>query len=288
MVELAGVRIERASGIRSAIQQGSLLIGAPLGGVLVAGLGATNALWLDSATFLVSAAIVTFFVPGPTRKPAEAEPTRFIAELAEGLRFIWRSRVVRAIVATVLVTNLLDAPFSVVMAVFANQEYGSATVLGLMFGVFGGAALVGALGYSAIGHRLPRRLTFVSCFALVPPMYLVLATLPPLPVALAVLALAGLLAGPINPLLFAMLTETVPSRLRGRVFGAVRAGAWASIPLGILLGGVIVGAIGVATTFLGIGICYAAVVAYGFVNPAFREMDQRPQAEPSREEPGPA
>jgi hypothetical protein len=80
-------------------------------------------------------------------------------------------------------------------------------------------------------------------------------------------------AGPINPLLFTMLTEIVPSRLRGRVFGAVRAGAWASIPLGILVGGVVVGAIGVAATFLLVGVGYAAVVGYGFFNPAFREMD---------------
>ena len=38
VVELAGARMERASGIRSAIQQGAILIGAPVGGVLVAGL----------------------------------------------------------------------------------------------------------------------------------------------------------------------------------------------------------------------------------------------------------
>lgn len=276
MVELAGVRMERASGIRSGIQQGSQLLGAPIGGVLIATAGATNALWLDAATFLVSAALIAFFVPRPTHGSAEEEetPKRFFSELAEGLSFIWNRRFLRAIVATVLVTNLLDAPFTVVMAVFAEQEYGSAADLGLMFGVFGGAALVGALAYSAIGHRLPRRMTFVSCFALIPVMYLVMATLPSLPVALAALAVSGLVAGPINPLLFTLLTEVVPSRLRGRVFGAVRAGAWASIPLGILLGGIVVGAIGVAATFLAIGVCYAAVVAYGFFNPAFREMDR--------------
>jgi quercetin dioxygenase-like cupin family protein len=60
-----------------------------------------------------------------------------------------------------------------------------------------------------------------------------------------------------------------------------------------LLGGVLVSAIGVAATFLSIGLCYAVVVAYGFVNPAFRRMDERrgsataalPSASPS--EPAP-
>ncbi len=278
MAELAGMRMERASGIRSSIQQGSQLVGAPVGGLLVAGVGATNALWLDAASFLVSAALVAFFVPRPAKHAQEESSGRFLTELAEGMRFIWNQRVLRALVLTVLITNLLDAPFVVVMAVFAESEYGSAADLGLMFGVFGGASLAGALLYSAIGHRLPRRRTFVVCFSAIPLVYLTMATLPTLPVALVALAIVGFAAGPINPLIFTLLTEVVPTRLRGRVFGAVRAGAWASIPLGVLVGGALVGTIGVAATFLAIGISYAAVVAYGFFNPAFREMDRmRPE-----------
>jgi predicted MFS family arabinose efflux permease len=273
-VELAGVGMERATGIRAGIQQGSLLVGGPIGGILVAGLGATNALWLDAASFLVSAALVVTIVPR-ARRAAEVEPPgRYFAELAEGMRFIWNQRVLRAIVLTVLITNLLDAPFPVVMSVFAREEFGSAADLGLMYGAFGGFALVGALVFSAFGHRLPRRLTFVCCFVVVPIVYLTMATLPSLPVALAALAAAGLAAGPINPLLLTVEYELVPTRLRGRVLGAVKAGAWASIPAGVLLGGVLVEAIGLAATFLGIGVCYLAVTAYGFFNPAFREMDR--------------
>ena len=274
IAEQVGMRMERASGIRSSIQQGSILVGAPLGGVLVAAFGATHALWLDSASFLVSAALVTFFVPRPAQKAVEKEPGRFFAELKEGLSFIWHQRVVRAIVLTVVITNLLDAPFPVVMAVFAEEEYGSAAELGLMYGVFGGAALAGALAFSAIGHRLPRRRTFVCCFAVLPLVYLTMSTLPSLPVALAALAIVGFAAGPINPLLYTVQAELVPSQMRGRVFGAIRAGAWASIPLGVLLGGIVVSAIGVASTFLVIGIGYAVVVTYGFFNPAFRDMDR--------------
>lgn len=182
-------------------------------------------------------------------------------------------RLLRALVLTVLLTNLLDAPLPVVMAVFAEDEYGSAADLGLMYGVFGAAGLAGALSYSWIGHRLPRRRTFVGCFAALPLIYFVLATLPTLPVALVAFAIVGFVAGPLNPLIFTVTAEIVPTQLRGRVFGAVRAGAWASIPLGILIGGVLVETVGVAETFLAIGICYSAVVGYGFFNRAFREMD---------------
>jgi MFS family permease len=278
VVELADVRMERASGIRAGIQQGSMLVGAPLGGVLVSQLGATTALWVDAASFLVSAALVSFFVPRSTRHTDAVASARFLDELKEGLRFIWSRRLVRALVLMVLLTNLVEAPGSVVLAVLAEEEYGSATDFGLMVGVLGGAALAGALGYSAIGHRLPRRRTFLVCFSFVPVGYLALSTLPSLPVALAALAVAGFAAGPINPLLFTVQSEIVPSELRGRVFGTIRAGAWAAIPLGILLGGVVVAAIGPAATFLSMGLLLAAVVGYGYFNPAFREMDGPPAA----------
>ena len=282
LVELAGVRMERASGIRGAIQQSAQLVGAPIGGLLVAGVGATNALWLDSASFLFSAALVAFFVPRPAAVTAPKEDRHFLSDLAEGLRFVWRHRLLRALTLTVLVTNLIEAPFPVVMAVFAQEEYGSAAALGVMYGVLGGAALLGSLAYSSIGHRLPRRRTLIFCFAAVPLMYLMLATLPPLPVALVGLAVVGLVSGPINPLLFTVTAEIVPTELRGRVFGAVRAGAWAAIPLGVLLGGALVAAIGVSETFLAIGVSYAAVVAYGFFNPAFHAMD--PTSDPDHRE----
>jgi hypothetical protein len=111
------------------------------------------------------------------------------------MRFVWGNRLIRAIVFTVLVTNFLDAPDPVVMPVFALEAYGSATDLGLMYGVVGGAGLVGALAYGAFGHRLPRRLTFVGCFTVLPFTYLALATLPPLPAVLVALAIAGVAGG---------------------------------------------------------------------------------------------
>jgi MFS family permease len=279
VVALAAVQMERATGIRGAIQRGSLLVGAPIGGLLVAELGATTALWLDAASFLASAALVAGVVPAARRAVEHEARRRYLHELREGLSFIRRHRLVRAVVLTVLVTNFLDAPIPVVMPVFAREAFGSAVDLGLMYGVFGGFALLGSLVFSAVGMRLPRRLTFVSCFVVWAADYLVLATLPSFPVTLAALAVGGFAVGPINPLLMAVEYELIPPNLRGRVLGAIQAGAWSAIPIGILLGGAVVEAVGPGWTLLGIGVCYVAVTAYGFFNPAFQELDRRPGLE---------
>ena len=279
VVELAGVRMERASGIRGAIQNGrcssarrSAEYSLPPS-VRRTRSGSTPR--ASSSPPLSSSAAIP-----RARREVDAEPGgRFFAELAEGMRFIWSHRLIRAIVLTVLITNLLDAPLPVVCRGARPRDIrGREPTSASCTASSAAAALVGALAYSGFGHRLPRRLTFVCCFSVVPLMYLALATEPPFPAALVALAIVGLAAGPINPLLFTVASEVVPTRLRGRVFGATRAGAWASIPLGILLGGVVVETLGVAATFLVIGLCYLAVTAYGFFNPAFREMDRQPES----------
>ena len=275
VAELAGTRLERATALREAIQRGSVLVGAPLAGVLVAALGAVNVLWLNAASFLVSAALIGVVVPAATRHAdAEEDGAPYLTRLASGLRFVYRDRLVRAVLLTVLLTNFLDAPLTpVLLPVFATEAFGSPVSLGIVLGTFGGFALLSSLLFGAIGHRLPRRRTFVLAFMAAALPYVVLSTLPSLPVTLVVAAWWGLAAGPLNPILGVVAYERVPAHMRGRVFGVAMAGSYAAIPLGALLGGVVVEAVGIEATLLAIGVCYLAVTGYGLVNPAFREMD---------------
>lgn len=283
LVELAEMPMERATSISQAIRQGSFLVGGPVGGLLVATIGAPNTLWVDTASFLVSAALIGLLAPVAVTA-ARVETTGYFADLAEGLRFVWRDRLIRAIVLTVLLTNFLDAPLSpVILPVFVDQEFGSAEYLGLLLGVFGAAAIVGAAAFGAIGHRLPRRRTFVIAFLACAIPYLALATTPTLAVTLVIAAVFGICGAPLNPILATVGYERIPAELRGRVLGTATAVAYAAIPLGILIGGVLLETIGIGTTLLVIGLCYLAVTAYGFFNPAFREMDDRRRPSPDLE-----
>jgi MFS family permease len=281
IVELAQMRMERATSIVQAIRQGSFLVGAPIGGLLVAAFGAPSALWIDAASFVASGVLVGALVPAAVALPPREEKTGYFADLAEGIRFVWRDRLIRAIVITVLLTNFLDAPLaSVILPVFVDNEFGSAEHLGLLLGVFGAASIVGAAAFGAIGHRLPRRRTFVISFFLASIPYIALATTPSLGVTLAVVAAFGIAGAPLNPILNTVGFERIPAVLRGRVLGTITAAAYSAIPLGILGGGLLIEVIGVGPTLLAIGLCYFAVTGYGFFNTAFREMDERPEPSP--------
>ncbi|WP_174530894.1 MFS transporter, partial [Micromonospora maritima] len=186
----AGVPIERAIGWEEATSRGARMIGAPVAGLLVGVLGPVPVLAVDAVTFAVSALIVTVLVPRGMRPAAEEpEPERrgYWPEFAAGLRFLVREPLLRAMVLLVLVTNLFDAAkTSVLLPVVADRELGGPAAFGLLVGTMGGGALVGSLVFSAIGHRLPRRATFVTAYALcgAPPMW-ALAAAPPLPVVVA-------------------------------------------------------------------------------------------------------
>ena len=275
LAKMANMRIERASATTQAIERGSRLIGAPLAGLLITVLGTANVLWIDAATFLISAAIVAILVPQLARSAATDKSSNYIAELTDGLKFIRRDALILALTLTVMVTNFLDTPSgSVIMPVYVKESSGSAVDLGLFFAAIGGGAFLGAIVFGAIGHRLPKRATFISMFVIVGLRFWVLAVAPPMPILLLTWVIAGFAAGPINPIMATIEYARIPENMRGRVFGTMTAGSYLAIPAGMLLVGFLLERIGIQWTVLAMGACYLATTLSLIVNPAIREMDQ--------------
>jgi MFS family permease len=182
----AGMSPERANAAFQGIQRGARLLGAPIAGALVALLGASDVLWLDAASFVISAVLVAALLPASTVVQVARE--RYFATIAAGFRFLRRDRALLAIATTVAIANFLDGPlFAVIMPVYVRQTFGNAANLGLMIAAFGGGALLGTLIFGATGTRLPRRATFVGAFIMASLPFWVLVLLPPLPVILGAL-----------------------------------------------------------------------------------------------------
>ncbi len=183
-------------------------------------MGTSNVLWLDAASFAVSALLVAIAVPRSVGKRTPAR--RHLDDVRKGWRCLWTDRLLRAVGLTATVVNFLLAPFfAVVLPVYANREFGSARHLGPMLAGFGLGGLVGSTTYGAIGHRLLRRPALIGGFALLGLSMWILATLPGLAVTVAALGVAGLAGGGINPFATTMPQERVPAELRGRVIGTV-------------------------------------------------------------------
>lgn len=274
LAELASMRLERANALWDGINRVSGLIGAPLAGVLIAVIGTSNLLWLDAISFAISAVLIGLAVPSTLTGPAvKEEEESYLAKLWEGVRFIWRDSFILTIVATAMITNLLDSAFfSVIEPAYIRQIFHSAVPLGIIVAALGGAAFVGTLIYAAIGHRLPRRLTLGLCYTMGGATRYFVFLFPLLPLLITWHVIAGLFIGPINPLLDTVMQERLPATMRARVFGTVSAGVLAGIPLGTFAGGFVAAWIGLRTTILIIGIIYLLTTLSLLVNPATKKM----------------
>jgi predicted MFS family arabinose efflux permease len=278
LAEMAQMPIERATSLLHMIERGARLIGAPLGGLLIALVGTENVLWLDAASFFISAGIVAVTINvHQTVQQEEKQPGgNYFDELREGLRFIYTDRLMLAIVIMIMLTNFLDAMFSgVVQPVFVKQVYGQALDLGLLIAANGGGAVIGALIFSAVGPRLPRHAVFVFGFVLTSLRFFLYAMYPPLWVTVAFVILFSMGAGPLNPILGAVEYERIPKNMRGRVGGAISAGAWSAMPLGMLMGGVLTERWGIHPMLIGLGIIYLITTLSMAFIPAMKEMNRK-------------
>lgn len=304
LAEHSGTTVARAAGLYDAVSRGARMLGAALAGVLIAVVGAESVLLLDAATFGASALLVGAFLRGvpaaePQRSAGKVSLAGYRAELAEGWRFMTRTRLLLGVTVMVMMTNGLDQGWSsVLLPVHGREALGGATALGLMIALFGGFALLGALFYGAWGERFPRRAVFAAAFLLAgAPRYVVAAfTDTPLPLAVT-MALSGLGAGLLNPILTTVTLEKVPDALRSRVAGVTQAGCELTMPLGGLAAGLLVDGFGVPRALLVFGGVYFLATLSPLVFPAWRSMEAprvsrtepgRPSAAPAARSPHPS
>jgi MFS family permease len=266
--------MERVNALGDGMIRVSGLLGLPLAAVLIVLMGASNLLWLDAASFFISAVLIGLAVPRTPSATLIAGQDVSAGSLQQSLRFVTQNRVLRAMIAVPLVTNLLDSAFfSVVQPVYASQIWRSVLPIGLLSATFGGCAFLSTLLFGIFGHHLPRRITFALCFIAIGMRFWALGLLLPLPVLVLIYALSGLVVGPINPIGMTVMQEIIPSEMRARVLGAVSAGYMGGIPLGGLLCGYLITWIGLLPTLFTMAVIYLLATSSLLINPALKAMD---------------
>ncbi len=274
----AKMRLERANALSDGLKRVAGLIGAPVAGILIVIIGTSNLLWLDAISFAISALLIGIAVPAiPSLIKGEGSEASYLKSLLAGARFMRGDTLILSIVIVVLITNLIDgAFFSVVEPAYIKSIFHSALPFGLLVAALGGAAFVGTLIFGAIGHHLPRRLTFGIGYTLGGAIrFWIFLFFPLLPILIAWNIIAGLAIAPINPLLSTVMQERLPLEMRARVFGTMDAGFLAGIPLGTFVSGYVVAWIGLWGTILLMGVLYLLATLSLLVNPALRGMEKR-------------
>ena len=236
-------------------------VGPPLAGLVVA-VGAALAFAVPAALWLCAFGVL-LIVRGRFRIP-RAEPTSMRADIAEGLRFLWRNRVLRTLAVMVGVMNFASSATWTVFVLYAvgpesemglsEQAYGvlfASTAVGALVGSFLAAPVQRALGRSgALTAVLFTSALYVSAPA---------ATTNPYVIAV-VFFVGGVGIMVWNVIAVTLRQRISPDRLLGRVNSAFRLLAWGTIPLGALAAGLLAETFGLAVVFAAMGVLTIALV----------------------------
>lgn len=274
-----GVSIDRAASLHETTYRTTQLVGATLAGVLIAVVGAPEALLIDAATFAVSAGLVGFFVRAVDARPSPEDHASagagYIGQLTEAWRFLVSHRLLRSVVAVFVGANILEAALvTVLLPILADEVYDSAVVLGVMVGAVGGGALVGVALHATVADRFSRRAMLVPALLLAGgPKYLLLAAFPPAAVAVVGIAVLAIALGPVNPISGAIEFELVPKAMRGRLFGLLGTAFTGTAPVGAIGAGVLTEIVGLRGALIAGGVLYTLVTLVPAMHPAWRNLE---------------
>jgi MFS family permease len=239
LAERAGMSLERVNsgfGIGRSLMS---LLGAPAAGILIALVGAASALWVTASTFAVSATIVRVMLPATT-SPAPTGNS-MVADMKEGFRYLFQSRLLRAVVLSATALNMVFSPlFSIGIPVYIQSHGHDADTLGVMLGSEAAGVLLGSVVYGWLGERLPARLTVIACLLLLTAPLFGVALEPGLRAMWALLFLIGLGSGVVNPLLGTFIQRYTPEQMLGRALGTFISVAMLASPIGLLVGGALI------------------------------------------------
>jgi len=267
---------ERTMSQANALFQGAirstLLLGPPLGGVLIGLIGAAEVLVVDAATYVVSFALVAAFVPA--RPPvAEEEPSRGILA---GFRFIVREPLLRVWTPLFVTGDAAWQAFFAAVPVLTVERFDSdAKIAGTLFAAFGAGALVGNfLSFRFLAQRFDGlRLIALSVPFQAAPLWLL-----PLDVGAGVLFAALLVSGVgngvCNPSIHSIYTLRMPPAIRAKAMAAGMTIWGLGMPLGLVVAGPVLSAFGARPVLIG----FAAVQSVCMLGVTLACLRARPSA----------
>jgi MFS family permease len=235
---LRGDRFEVGTGILTTTYQVGLVVGYPLGAVVVTWLGTRGALLADAATFVVSAMLIVSFVAdrGAVESPG-GRPRTTWRSLTGGARLVRSDPKLRALLALACVSGFYIAPEGLVVPY--SDQIGAGT---LGVGVLLAANPLGtAVGMVVLSRFVApeRRVRWLGPMAVATSLALLPSALAPgLAASFGLWALAGLFSA------HDMVTNTqyvraVPEHARGQAIGLAIAGLRGAQGLGVVVAGVL-------------------------------------------------
>jgi MFS family permease len=222
--------VAEATAFFQAANRLTIFVGPSVAGVLIGVVGASNILYIDAATYLMSFVLVGLFV-----HPPEAEAPEDPHGALEGFRFIGRDSLLRVWIPALNTIDICWIAFFACLPVLVFSRYHAhAEIVGFLSGGLGGGALLGAFVALRVVRRFdPLTMTAVCFLCQIASLWAVAAPAP-WPVAVAGMAASGFFMSLVNSPMQALIMLRVPRDLRVQTMAVSAVATCTGAPLALL------------------------------------------------------
>lgn len=246
-----------------------------IGGILVVVSGALVAFGLNVGTFLVSAGLIAGVAAAPKSEARRkmARQNSMVQDLREGFRYIAHNRGLLELTLSAGAGNFFLSMVFQFFVVYAEVALGgNGATYGVLTGLFALGWAPGA--YASTRFRTVRYagLVWIVAGVLIGGCFVVMYLLPFLVPALVSVFSAGVLLGLTNTTWLTAVQLIVPTEMQGRYFGLDQLGSFAVIPVGQVVGGIIITATSVNFDYLVAGVGASASAGLFILSPHLRNL----------------
>lgn len=229
-------------------------VGPGIGGLLVQAFSGATAILVDAVSYAVSSFVLLGIkakedVPEPHPDDAAAG---MAASVKQGLRYVFKHRLLSPLAATSALFNLFSAMSMAVFLLYAVRDLDvSPAAIGLLFSVGGVAQVAGTVLMVRIGSRILPGVAMSIGAMVQGAAFLLVPAAPasnPMPFLLAAIAIEAVFSPAYNITQISLRQTVTPPRMQGRMTATMRFVVWGALPVGSLLGGVLGHALGRHTT----------------------------------------
>lgn len=254
------VQLAAANAAWSGLDNASFLLGALLGGVLIAATGTTAVFAVTAAMFVVAAAATGWVErdPVPEHRTGATGPR----EVAGGLRAVREDRALALVIGAVAVTTFVEGIVDVLVVVAALTilHLGDAGT-GWINAAWGAGGIAGGIAGLALLHRGRLASGLAGGAALAGLALLVLAALPSAGAGLALLFVFGIGYALVDTAELTLVQRLASDALLARAFGVTETLYWITTGLGAAVAPVLIAWLGTRGALAVAGGCLLVLVA---------------------------
>ncbi len=248
------------------------IVGAAIGGILVAATSPGWAIAIDAGSYVAASACL-----GAMHLPAglRIEGSTVLHELREGWRDFWSRTWLWAIVLQFAIVNAVETgSLDVLGPAVAKKHLGGAGAWGGVLSAFSfGLVLTGVV----MLRWRPRRILRTATFGIFPMVLPLVALIRPAPLEVVILAsfLAGAGVEVFGVLWDTAMQQQIPPEKLSRLSSYDALGSFVLIPVGLAVAGPVGAAVGLRAAFIGSSVLIAAVTALVLLSRDVRTLERR-------------